>query len=322
MTTAAPLPPPSRARAWWLTLRPATLWAGAAPVLVGAALAARDGRFAPLPAAAALAGACLIQVGCNLVNDYSDFEKGADDDARLGPARAAARGWLSVRDLKRGAALSLGLAALLGVYLTAVGGAPILALGVASLLSAVAYTAGPLPLAYVGLGDLFVLLFFGLGAVGGTYYLLAGALSAGALAAGAAVGALATAILVVNNLRDRHGDARAGKRTLAVRWGATAARVEYSVLLAAAFAFVGWRAAAEGDAAWLAPLAALPLALHRARQVWVTDGAALNPLLGATARLELIFCLALSVALALSSRSPAQPPAPLPADRSPLTAPR
>ena len=300
MSTPPPPSPPSRARAWWLTLRPATLWAGAAPVLVGGALAARDGSFAPLPAAAALAGACLIQVGCNLVNDYSDFEKGADDDARLGPARAAARGWLSVGELKRGAALSLSLAALLGVYLTSVGGAPILALGVASLLSAVAYTAGPLPLAYVGLGDLFVLLFFGLGAVGGTYFLLAGALSAGALAAGGAVGALATAILVVNNLRDRAGDARAGKRTLAVRFGATAARLEYSLLLAAAFALVGWRAAAEGDPAWLAPLVTLPLAVGRARQVWRTDGAALNPLLGATARLELLFCLALSAALALS----------------------
>jgi 1,4-dihydroxy-2-naphthoate octaprenyltransferase len=292
---------PSRARAWWLTLRPATLWAGAAPVFVGGALAARDGRFSLLPAAAALAGACLIQIGCNLVNDYSDFEKGADDDARLGPARAAAQGWLSVRDLKRGAALSLALAALIGVYLTSVGGAPILALGVASLLSAVAYTAGPFPLAYVGLGDLFVLMFFGGGAVGGTYYLLAADLSAGALAAGGAVGALATAILVVNNLRDREGDARVGKRTLAVRFGARAARLEYSALLAVAFSLVGWRAAVEGDIAWLAPLVTLPLALRRALQVWRTDGAALNPLLGATARLELLFCLALSAALALSA---------------------
>ena len=221
-----------------------------------------------------------------MFNDYSDFETGADDEGRLGPARAAQQGWLTVTQLKRGALISLGLAALIGVYLTMVGGWSILALGVLSLLSAVAYTAGPLPLAYVGLGDLFVVLFFGFGAVGGTYIVQAGELSlpTPVLMWGWGVGALATAILVVNNLRDREGDARVGKRTLAVRFGARVARLEYTLLLTSAFV---WPAL---QGVW-PPLLLTPLAAWLTLKVWREDGAALNPLLGRTAQLELLYCL-------------------------------
>ena len=220
---------------WWKAIRPATLWAGVAPVSVGSALAFADNAFSWGPACVALLGAVLIQIGCNLVNDYSDFESGADDEGRLGPARAAQKGWLSVQALKRGAQITLTLAALTGVYLTYVGGWPILVLGLLSILSAVAYTAGPMPLGYVGLGDLFVMLFFGFGAVAGTYFVQVGSISVHVWPWCWAVGALATAILVVNNLRDRMGDASVGKRTLAVRFGPSFTRFQFTVLVLSAF---------------------------------------------------------------------------------------
>ena len=292
---------PSRFVIWWRAIRPATLWAGAAPVAVGAGLAAELGTqwgwSEYLSLLGALVGALLIQVGCNLINDYADFEKGADDETRLGPARAAARGWLTSADLKRGATLSLAAAGLIGVYLTWVGGWPILALGVASLAAAYAYTAGPVPLAYWGLGDLFVILFFGLGAVGGTTWLLTHQLNLEVGIAGSAVGCLAAAILVVNNLRDRHTDARSDKRTLAVRFGATFARIEYTLLLIFAFIAVAVIGISQQRWGWCAPLICSPLAVVRIRQIWSLDGAPLNPLLGKTAQLELIYCATLCIGL-------------------------
>lgn len=298
--------PDGRFGVWWSAIRPATLWAGASPIMVGAGLAARteiDWHWQSiLTLGLALSGALLIQIACNLVNDYSDFERGTDTEDRLGPARAAAQGWLSARELKRGALFSLILAALCGVYLTWVGGWPILLLGVASLVSAVAYTAGPFPLAYLGLGDLFVMLFFGLGAVVGTTWLLCGdTLPDGAWVAGGAVGALATAILVVNNLRDRIGDQHNQKRTLAVRFGAKFARWEYSLLVLGALTSTGAMAWVLGSWGWLLPVGLSPLAFKRIRQIWRLDGRDLNPLLGATAQLELLFCILLGTGLILES---------------------
>src|SRR6185503_15872793 len=159
--------------------------------------------FAPLPALAALAGALLIQIATNLANDYFDFVKGADTSARVGPVRVTQAGLLSPDAVKRGMIVALVAALLVGIYLVSVGGWPIVVIGLASLACAVGYTAGPFPLAYLGLGDLFVFVFFGLVAVSGTYYVQALDFSAESFLAGAAVGALSTAILVVNNLRDR-----------------------------------------------------------------------------------------------------------------------
>ncbi|MCB9523245.1 MAG: 1,4-dihydroxy-2-naphthoate polyprenyltransferase [Myxococcales bacterium] len=291
--------PDSAVAVWIAAIRPATLWAGAVPVFVGTALALAGGARAWLPAAAALLGALLIQIGCNLVNDYADFHKGADTADRLGPVRATAKGWLTPRQVAAGAALALAGGALTGVYLTWVGGWPILALGLASLAAAVAYTAGPFPLGYHGLGDLFVLLFFGFGATVGTAWVVGGAAPAAAWWAGAGVGALATAILVVNNLRDRAGDAKAGKRTLAVRFGPTFARAEYTALVAFAYAVPVGLVAAGAPWGGLLPLASLPLAVKAVRALWITDGAALNPWLGATARLELLYGLLFSAGVLL-----------------------
>lgn len=285
----------SAVRVWWQTVRPATLWAGAVPVIVGAALAFAAGSRAWGLAALALVGALGLQIGCNLVNDHADFVKGADGDDRLGPARASASGWLSARQILTGAAIAFAVTLLASVALVAAGGWPIVILGVASLLAAIGYTAGPYPLGYLGLGDVFVLAFFGFGAVVGTCFVLTGGSPWEAWVAGFAVGALATAILVVNNLRDRHSDARVGKRTLAVRFGARVARVEYALLVIAAFAAISAIAVMTQRWGFLLPWLVAPLAATTTVAVWRTDGAALNPLLGATARLELAFGLLLAV---------------------------
>ncbi len=291
---------PSPARAWWLAARPATLWAGAVPVGVGTAVALEAGVFAPRPALAALAGALLIQVGCNLANDTFDFARGADTPDRLGPARATQQGWLTPRQVARGAGVALFLALLVGVYLVAVGGWPILWVGIASLVSALAYTGGPFPLGYHGLGDLFVLVFFGFVAVCGTVWVQGLVVPSTALYAALPVGTLATAILVVNNLRDRHTDAVAGKNTLAVRMGARATRLQYVLLVAVAYGVLplGW---ALGDLhrGWMLPLLSLPLAWREIRGVLKQDGAALNAHLAGTARLELVFGLLLALGMNL-----------------------
>jgi len=299
-TSAAPAAPPSLVKSWALAIRPKTLAAGMVPVFVGTALAADAGAFAAGPALAALAVAFLVQVGTNLANDYYDFKKGADNEDRLGPARATQQGWISPNQVLAGTAVVLALAFVIGLYLTWVAGWPALAIGLVSIFFAVAYTGGPYPLAYHGLGDLFVLVFFGFVATAGTYYVQAMTVTPAVFLAAAPVGLIATAILVVNNLRDRHTDAAADKRTLAVRFGQRAARVEYTVLIAAAYlapivaVVTGW-----GGWGWLLPLVSLPLAVKNVRAIWTTDGAPLNPYLGATAKLEMVFGLLLSVGVLL-----------------------
>jgi len=289
------------ARAWLLAARPRTLTAAAAPVLVGTGLAAHDGRLAPLPAAAALVGALLIQIGTNLANDYYDFVRGGDTPERVGPVRVTQAGLLAPEAVRRGMILVLGAALLPGGYLVAVGGWPIVWIGLASIACAVLYTGGPYPLAYHGLGDVFVFVFFGLVAVGGTYFVQAGAWPPDALLAGAALGALSTALLVVNNLRDIETDARAGKRTLAVRLGRPGTRAEYVLLLLAALAvppvgvvLFGWPWASLA-ALLVAPLAAPPLrAVMRS-----TEPRALIVALGGTARLVALYGALLTLGLAL-----------------------
>jgi 1,4-dihydroxy-2-naphthoate octaprenyltransferase len=288
---------PSSLQVWLCAIRPATLTAALGPVLVGSALAAADGAFAPAVSAAALGAAVAIQIGTNLVNDWADFAKGADNDERLGPARAVARGWLSGRTVLAAAVLSFLVAGLFGAYLLARAGWPLLLLGLSGIASGVLYTAGPAPLGYRGLGDLFVILYFGVAAVSGTYYAHTGSLSLAALLSSLAVGALATAILVVNNLRDRLTDRAAGKRTLVVRFGPRFGRTEYAGLLLGAYALVVAVALVDAGAGWgfLWPLASLPLALRAIARVGALEGAALNPELGSTALLGLAFSVLLSL---------------------------
>lgn len=285
---------------WVLAIRPATLTAAVAPILVGSAVAARGGGFRPGPAAAALAGALLLQIGANLANDVDDFERGADTAARQGPTRVTQSGLLTVREVRAAEWLAFALAAVVGCYLVAVAGWPIVVLGLAAIATAWAYTGGPWPLGYHGLGDVCVFLFFGCAAVAGTTYVQTGAVDRLALLASLPVGALVTAILVVNNTRDADTDRVAGKHTLAVRFGPGATRAQYALLVVFAYAVpvaLWWHGAA---APWvLLPLLTLPVGLRRvADMARAADGAAFNALLGATARLHLLFGVLFAAGLA------------------------
>lgn len=295
----------SRARTWLLAIRPATLPAAVGPVAVGLAVALADGVFRPLPAIACLAVALLLQVAANLANDLLDFRSGADTAERIGPPRVAQQGLLTERALVVATGIVLGLAALAGLYLATVGGPIILLLGAAAVGSVLAYTGGPWPYGYHGLGEIFVFVFFGLVAVAGTAYLQIGALGVLAIVAAVPVGALVTAILVVNNLRDIATDRAAGKRTLAVLLGPRATAAEYSLLLGVAFATPVGLLVAGATSAWvLVALLALPLAVPLLREVWAAgDPRRLNPVLGGTARLSLVFALLFAAGIALGGRA-------------------
>ena len=218
---------PSAVRIWLMAARPRTLPAAVAPVLVGTALAATEGTFKVLTFLAALLGALFIQVGTNLSNDYSDARRGADTEDRLGPVRVTAGGLVPPRQVLVATYVAFGLAVLAGSYLIATAGWELLLVGAASILAGVLYTGGPRPYGYEGLGEVFVFLFFGVVAVAGSYYAQVERLEWEALVLAVPVGLLASAILVVNNVRDLETDRRAGKRTLAVRLGRERTRVLY-----------------------------------------------------------------------------------------------
>jgi len=226
---------PAGLNIWLEAARPRTLPAAVAPVLVGCALAWRDGAFHAGAAALCLGFALLIQIGTNFANDYYDFIRGADAPGRVGPRRAVAAGLVSPATMRRAMFLTFGAAFSLGLGLIAWGGPWLLVIGVLSILSGIAYTGGPYPLAYHGWGDVFVFLFFGLVAVGGTYFTQAARLGAEVLLAGVPVGLLAANILVVNNYRDADTDARVAKRTLVVRLGRPFARAQFGLSAAVAF---------------------------------------------------------------------------------------
>lgn len=289
---------PTPVRAWIMAARPKTLTAAAIPVVVGTGVALGHGVARMGPALAALVGALLIQIGTNFTNDYYDFKKGADTHERIGPTRVTQSGLISPQTVLMAAVLCFGLAIAVGGYLVWIGGWPIVVIGLLSVLSGYAYTGGPFPLGYNGLGDLFVFVFFGLVAVGGTYYVQALGLSPAVWPPAVAVGAIGTAILVTNNLRDIPTDAKVGKRTLAVRLGATAARAEYVLLLLVAFACPVVTVLTRQGSAWtLLALLAAPVAVPPLRRVLTQGGAALNPALGGTARLQMVFGVLYAIGL-------------------------
>ncbi len=292
--------PPGSLRAWVLAARPATLTAAFAPVAVGTACAWQVGRVRWDAAFAALLGAFLIQIATNFANDMFDFQKGADTEARLGPTRAAQAGLLTVRQLRGGIIATFGLALGTGIYLTWIAGPAVIVIGLASMAAGLAYTGGPFPLAYNGLGDVFVMVFFGFVAVCGTAFVQALFVPGIAWAASIPIGALATAILVVNNVRDFEGDARAGKTTLVVRFGREAGVGEYVVLLAAAYAtpvgmfLLGW------SSAWVGlPLLTSLWALGLSRSIVNDRGVALNQTLAGTAKLLSLFGALFAIGIAL-----------------------
>ena len=218
----------AQAALWASAARARTLPASVAPVLIGVVLAYTDGVGHALAAVFALIGAILIQIGTNYANDYFDFVNGADTAERIGPRRLVQSGLVRPEAMRRATIIVFGLAVLVGLYLAARGGWPIVLVGVASILCGLLYTGGPFPLGYRGLGDVFVLLFFGPVAVAGTYYVQALDIDWRPIVAGLGPGLISAAILAVNNLRDRETDAKAGKRTLAVRLGVRFTRLEYT----------------------------------------------------------------------------------------------
>jgi 1,4-dihydroxy-2-naphthoate octaprenyltransferase len=286
---------------WIMAARPRTLSLSFTPVLVGTAMAwSADGEVLWLPVLAALIASMFIQLGTNLHNDAADFERGSDGPDRIGPPRVTASGLLSATTVNRGALVCFAIAALLGLYLTYVGGWPILLLGILSIAAGWGYTGGPYPIAYTPLGEVFVVAFFGVAAVAGTYFLCRGHISASALTSGVAIGSLTGAVLLVNNHRDVESDARVGRRTLPIVAGSATTIAVYAALMLLPFALLPLigRGLPRGHvwAAFIAAPLALALIWRFARE---PRGPAFNQILVQTVQVQLAFSLLLSVGLLL-----------------------
>ena len=287
-----------------MAARPKTLPAAVAPVLVGTALPATTGTFRILTFVAALLGALLIQVGTNLSNDYSDARRGADTEDRLGPVRGTAGGLVPPQQVLQATYITFGLAVLCGLYLVLTSGWELLVVGLLSIAAGVLYTGGPRPYGYEGLGEVFVFIFFGIVAVAGSTFAQLESWPGEAFGLAIPVGLLASAILVVNNVRDLETDRRAGKRTLAVRLGRERTRGLFAGMVYLAFvctiplAFLG----SDLNAWVLLPwLVLVPLAAPLVRTVRNhADGPTLNGALAATGQLQLAFCVLLSIGILAS----------------------
>jgi 1,4-dihydroxy-2-naphthoate octaprenyltransferase len=283
-----------------MAARPATLSAAVGPVLIGTSSAWHDGVFAALPFVVVAFCALAIQVGVNYANDLADAQKGADTEARIGPQRAVSSGVISASDMRRGIAVAFGLAAIGGLYLIWYAGWPIFVIGLISIIAALGYTNGPIPYGYYGLGEVFVFVFFGLVATGGTRYVFSPSVPAAVWSGGVVMGLLAAAILEANNIRDIDTDRIAGKRTLAVVIGRTWARRLFAATLTGAFlvtlftAMVGWLPFMS-----LLALIVTPLALPLIQTVNTeTGGPPLIGVLKGTAQLQLFVGLLLALGIA------------------------
>lgn len=283
---------------WIEAARPRTLPAAVAPVLIGVAMAVSAGVAHAGAALAALVGAIAIQIGTNFANDYSDFVRGTDNRPKLGRRRLLPSGLIAPAAMARAAAAAFGVAVLVGLYLTARGGWPVVGIGLASILAGILYTGGPMPYGYRGLGDVFVLVFFGPVAVAGTWFVQALNLSWPAVVAGFGPGLVATAILAVNNLRDAQSDAASGKRTLAVIFGRRFARVQHAACILIGVAGVPLLLVLSGVAGpgvLIALLALIP-AWPVMRQVFTSDDSdELNAALAGTGRVLGIYAVLFAV---------------------------
>lgn len=299
-TDQTPTNPPTGWHLWWIAIRPHTLSISATPVLVGTALAVAEGATANGWAMlAALCCALLIQAGTNLHNDAADFESGNDQPDRVGPRRVTAEGWANPARVRRAATISFSLAFTLGIYLVALGGWPILLAGLASLIAGWSYSGGSHPVSHSPLGELFVLLFFGLVAVAGSYWLQLGTWSPNALIAGLVVGLPAAAVLLINNYRDLDSDLRGGRRTLVSVLGHRHSRLLYVALMLLPFAVLPLLSWYGLKGAWLGFLA-LPLSLSLiCRLIRDPSGLDLNSLLAGTAQTGFALGLALSIGVLL-----------------------
>ncbi|HXP95604.1 MAG TPA: 1,4-dihydroxy-2-naphthoate polyprenyltransferase [Telmatospirillum sp.] len=301
MSSSVAVSRPSFLALWLMAIRPRTLSLSAVPVAVGSAVAwSGEGLVNWLAIPLALFSAMAIQICSNLYNDVADHERGADGPDRLGPLRVTAAGLLSPSQMKRGALVFSVIATVGGLGLVWIGGWPILLLGLASLLAAWAYTGGPLPIAYTPFGEVFVLIFFGLGAVTGTTWLHLGRLTMASVLSGVAIGCFGAAVLLVNNYRDAAADARAGRHTLAITVGPRMSCWLYALIMLFPFALLPvLDRLLHGGHAWVA-LGGLPLALLMVRRFFrEAPGPAFNRILGQTAQVQLAYGVLLCLGLAL-----------------------
>lgn len=290
---------PSNLVRWLQAGRPKTLLLAVTPVVAGIGSAVFEtGRLAPATGLFTLIAAVAIQIGTNLHNDASDYERGTDTAERTGPPRATAQGWFSAQEVKQGAHVAFAVAFLIGMGLVIRGGWPILAVGIASLAAGYAYTSGPRPIAYGPFGEVYVLLFFGLAAVGGSYYLQTLTFGGTPFLLGIALGLPAAAVLLLNNYRDLETDRAAGRRTLCHYLGRSRARLLYAFLLLAPIGIIvlAWLPVNS----WTA-LAALPLGTRLIRELFRgASGPQINPLLGQTALFQATLAGLLLVGFGLS----------------------
>ncbi len=280
-----------------MAARPKTLWASISPIIIGIAMAYEAGKGDFLSAAAALFAGILLQVGANFANDYLDHVKGIDTADRLGPLRVTHAALVTPSQMKWATALVLTLAFLLGVFLVYRAGWPVVVIGLSSILFAILYTGGPYPLGYHGWGDLFAFVFFGPVATAGTYYVQALTVSPESIIAGCAPGLFSVAILTVNNLRDIESDARAGRKTLAVRFGRQFAQNEYllAVVLATAAIPMYLTLTTAGKPQLLISALSVIAAIPIVKSVRRDSGVVLNETLAATGKLELMYAVLFSV---------------------------
>lgn len=284
-------------KAWILAARPKTLSASLVPIVAAVGLVRGLGYEIQwwIVACALLASFC-IQIGTNLVNDAMDFKKGADTETRVGPARVTQQGIFSFTQVMAAAAVFFAVAAAFGIPLVIHGGWPILAIGLVSILMGYAYTSGPVPLAYYGLGDLFVILFFGLVAVGGLFYLLTGTYTLPALITGLQIGFLSTVLIAINNLRDIHTDVLVNKKTMAVRLGLTGGRLWVALMIFAPFVGGYYWLSIQRWWVYIVPLMSFPLGLLIARRIFRTaPGAEYNRYLALSSLYSLVFSVLLAI---------------------------
>jgi len=288
-----------KAKYWIRAGRPETLSISIAPVLAGTGLAwAQTGLLDWTVFLLVFVVAALIQIGTNLHNDSANSQFGGDgSEMRLGPARATEQGWLTITQVRTGALSCFCLAGAAGIYLVVRGGWPILLAGLASIVAGWSYSGGPRPIAYTALGELFVLSFFGIVAVVGSYYLQVGDVSYAALLTGLIIGMPAAAVLAIDNYRDLTHDRRVGRRTVAVRFGHRASRIEYTLLMVLPFALLpllnSW---VDPKLSTALPFLALPWVFYLVYRFWtVLPGAVFNGYMIATAHIQLLLAVLLVI---------------------------
>ncbi|MBC7743037.1 MAG: 1,4-dihydroxy-2-naphthoate octaprenyltransferase [Bdellovibrionaceae bacterium] len=287
----------TKAKAWFLAARPKTLTASLVPIIASAGLARGLGYSIQwwIVICALLVSFC-IQIGTNFVNDAMDFKKGADDERRIGPMRVTQQGHFTFKQVMAFATFFFILATAFGFPLVMHGGLPILIIGLVSIIMGYAYTSGPVPLAYHGLGDLFVILFFGLVAVGGLFYLLTGTYILPAFIVGLQIGFLSTVLIAINNLRDVNTDGLVNKKTLAVRLGITGARIWIAILLFAPYLAGYYWLAQQRWWVYIVPLFAFPLGISIGKKIFRTEPSAeYNRFLAMSAAYSLVFSVLLAI---------------------------